>query len=106
MMLLEGVVVLAVAGLIIYAVISLLMRGVAPPRVLSGAAGQWQVAHFAVEGSTHVVVRKVLPDAVTVVDEHHIATLAENDPAYEVKFLEAMAQARERRALYESEETG
>ena len=62
------------------------------------------VTHFARDGKTHVVVRKVLPDGATVIDEHLIATVAEDDPEYDAKFLEAMAQARERLALFESEE--
>jgi hypothetical protein len=105
MLLLDATVVLGIVGVIIYVAISTLMRGLERPRVLRGAAGgRWQVTHFAVNSRTHVVVRKVLPDGATVVDEHLVATVAEDDPDYEMKFLEAMSQARQRLALFESEE--
>jgi hypothetical protein len=107
MMLLEATVVLGIVGVIIYVAISTLVRGMGGmerPRVLRGAAGgRWQVTHFAVSNRTHVVVRKVLPDGATVVDEHLVATVAEDDPDYDMKFLEAMSQARQRCALFESE---
>jgi hypothetical protein len=103
MVVLESAVVLGIVGVIIYVTITL-MRGLEQPRVLRGAGGRWQVTHFAVNNRTHVVVRKVLPDGATVVDEHLVATVAEDDPDYDMKFLEAMAQARQRLALFESEE--
>jgi hypothetical protein len=106
MLLLDATVVLGIVGVIIYVAISTLMHGLERPRVLRGAAGgRWQVTHFAVNSRTHVVVRKVLPDGATVVDEHLVATVAEDDPDYEMKFLDAMSQARQRLALFESEET-
>jgi hypothetical protein len=101
----DGVVALGIVGVIIYVTISMLMRGVGQPHVRSVAgAAQWQATHFERDGQTHIVVRKVLLDGATVVDEHLVATLAEGDPDYDAKFLEAMAQARERAALFESEE--
>jgi len=104
MLYVDAALVLAIAGVIIYFTISMLMRGVEQPRVLSTAGGRWEAAHFARHDKTHVVVRKVLPDGATVVDEHLVATVAEDDPDYDMKFLEAMAQARQRAALFESEE--
>jgi hypothetical protein len=101
---LDRAVALGVVGVIIYVTISMLMRRVEQPRVRSVAAAQWQATHFARDGQTHIVVRKVLPDGATVIDEHHITTVAEDDPDYDAKFLEGMAQARERVALFESEE--
>jgi hypothetical protein len=101
---LEAAAFLGIVGVIIYATISMLIRGLGPPRALSAAGSRWQAAHFEVHNNTHIVVRKVLPDGVTVVDEHLVATVAEDDPDYEMKFLEAMAQARQRVALFESEE--
>jgi hypothetical protein len=85
-------------------VVSGLARRLTGQRALPGSAGRWQVAHFAKSGHTHVVVRKVSPDGVTLVDEHLIAAVPEQDPNYDAQFLEAMAQARERAALYQSEE--
>jgi hypothetical protein len=104
MVLLEVAAVLGIVGVIIYVTISTLMRGLGQPRLISGAGARWQVTHFARDGKTHVVVRKVLPDGATVIDEHLVATIAEDDAEYDARFLEAMAQARERLALYESEE--
>jgi hypothetical protein len=104
MVLLEATVVLGIVGVIIFVVISMLMRGLDQPRALPGADGRWQVTHYADNDRTHVVVRKVLADGATVVDEHLVATVAEDDPDYDMKVLEAMAQARQRLALFESEE--
>jgi hypothetical protein len=104
MLMLDAAVFLAIVGVIIYLTISMLIRGVAPPHALASAGGKWQATHFEVHNKTHIVVRKVLPDGATVVDEHLVATVAEDDPDYDMKFLEAMAQARQRVALFESEE--
>jgi hypothetical protein len=104
MLKLDGALALGAVGVVIYATISILVRGVGQPRVTSAAGARWQATHFERDGQTHIVVRKVLPDGATVVDEHRVATLAEDDPEYDAKFLDAMAQARERVALFESEE--
>ena len=104
MLVLDRAVLLGIVGVIIYVTISLLMRRVQQLRVTSAAGARWQATHFARDGQTHVVVRKVLADGATVVDEHRVATVAEDDPDYDAKFLEAMAQARQRVALFESEE--
>ena len=39
-----------------------------------------------------------------ILDEHVVETLALGDPEYDAKFLAAMSTARERRALFESEQ--
>jgi len=103
MVLVRVVVLLALAG-VVFVVVSGLVRRLGSARALPGSAGRWRVAHFAQAGHTHVVVRKVSPDGVTLVDEHLIAAVPEQDPNYDALFLEAMAQARERAALYQSEE--
>ena len=103
-MLVKAVVLLGILGVLGYAVSGLAGRLTAR-RTLPGSPGHWQVAHFAKDGHTHVVVRKVGPDGVNLVDEHLIAAVPEQDPNYDARFLEAMAQARERAALYESEES-
>ena len=88
-----------------YAVSGLVGRTARTASACPARRGRWQVAHFAKAGHTHVVVRKVGPDGrATLVDEHLIAAVPEEDPDYDAQFLEAMAQARERAALYESEE--
>jgi hypothetical protein len=104
MMALDRFVVLGIIVVIVYVTISTMTRRVQQPRVVSIAGARWRVAHFARGNKTHVVVRKVLPDGATVIDEHLVATVPEDDPEYDAKFLEAMSQARERLALYESEE--
>jgi hypothetical protein len=104
MLVLDRVVLLGIVGVIIYVTISLLMRSARRPLVPSAAGARWQATHFEREGHTYIVVRKILLDGATVVDEHRVATVAEGDPDYDAKFLEAMAQARERVALFESEE--
>jgi hypothetical protein len=104
MLVLDRAVLLGIVGVIIYVTISLLMRSAQRPLLTSAAGAQWKATHFEREGETYIVVRKVLLDGATVVDEHRVATVAEGDPDYDAKFLEAMAQARERAALFESEE--
>jgi hypothetical protein len=72
------------------------------PSTVTGA--RWEAAHFAADHTTRVVVRKVAPTTGVVVDEHLVAAVADDDPDYDAKFLEAMAEARQRVALFESEE--
>jgi hypothetical protein len=104
MVLVDAVVLLGLVGLVVY-VVSGVARGLGARRALPGSPGRWQVAHFAKAGHTHVVVRKVGTDGRSIVDEHLISAVSEQDPDYDRAFLEAMAQARQRAALYESEES-
>jgi hypothetical protein len=53
---------------------------------------------------TRVVLQKVKPGGINVLNEHVIATLPIDDPEYDAKFMTAMSTARERRAIYESEQ--
>lgn len=103
MVLLEALVVLGVAGVIIYLIISR-FTGQADRRAIPGEAGVWRTAHYSVEGGTRVVVQKVSADGTRVVDEHVIATIEDRDPDYDARFLDAMAQARARLALFQAEE--
>jgi hypothetical protein len=66
--------------------------------------GEWRIDHVDVHGRTRVLLQKVLPGSGQVVDEHVVATIPVDDPDYEATFLQAMATARERRALFESEQ--
>lgn len=101
---LEGLAVLVVAGGIIYATLSFALRDRSKASsVVLVRGGSWQAGHYEVDDATRIVVRKVLPDA-TVVDEHMVATIDEHDPDYDALFLAAMADARERAALFQSEE--
>lgn len=105
MLLLDAVIVLAVAGVVIYAILSIAMSRPNRPQITSAAGARWRTAHYEAADATRVVVQRVLPDDVTVLDEHLIATLERDDPAYDAAFLEAMARARQRVALFESEES-
>lgn len=94
-----GLIALVVYGSAV-AVISRQNRGLR----LAGTGARWEAAHFAADHTTRVVVRKVVPPTGVVLDEHLVAVVADDDPNYDAKFLEAMAEARQRVALFESEE--
>ena len=102
MVVFEAALVLGVVWLIVFGTIRLLThthdQGRPPVR-----AGQWRTAHYDVQGETRVVLQKISPSGMNVLDEHVIATLPVDDPDYDAKFLTAMATARERRALFEAE---
>jgi hypothetical protein len=102
---LEAAVVVGVLALVVYATIRLLTRPPGPARASRPAvpAGEWRVDHVDVDGCTRVLLQKVLPGSGQVVDEHVVASIPVDDPDYEATFLGAMATARERRALFESE---
>jgi hypothetical protein len=74
------------------------------PRSLTTAGGRWRTAHYEVDGATRVVVQRVVPEDATLLDEHLVATVPVDDPDYDARFLEAMARARQRVALFEAEE--
>ena len=101
MLLLEAFAVLGLAGLVIYG----LLRMVMSPRPQATSPGsQWHVEHFDRRGSTHIVVRRRTSSGHTILDEHAIATIAVDDAEYDQKFMEAMAAARQRRAMFEAED--
>jgi len=76
-------------------------RQAVPPTI---AGARWEAAHFAADHTTRVVVRKVVAATGVVVDEHLVAVVADDDSDYDAKFLAAMAEARQRVALFQSEE--
>ncbi len=98
----ELAVVLGFAGLLVLVVLRLLNRP-QDSRLPASREGRWITAHYDVKATTRVVVQKVSPTGVNVLDEHVVATLRIDDPGYDAAFLSAMATARERRALFESE---
>jgi len=112
MVMLEAVVVIAVLGLLVYGTIMLLSGARAGAEAsgtrASGAEavgrGTWRVAHYEASGATRVVVQKVAPDGVRLLEEHLVDTIASDDPAYDDRFLTAMATARQRQALFEAED--
>lgn len=103
MVLVEAVIVLGVAGLLIYWLVSFLLRpaGQGPQ---ASAPGTWRVAHYDVKGETRVVLQKVREGNNRVLDEHLIASVRSDDPEYDDRFLAAMHVARQRQALFESED--
>ena len=101
MAMLEGLLIVGALGLLLYVVIRALEGRTGHPAV---AAGRWRAAHYDVNGHTRVVVRKVSPGGAQVLDEHVIAEIAVNDPDYDELFMTAMATARQRKAIFETEE--
>ncbi|HET7278758.1 MAG TPA: hypothetical protein VFJ22_11805 [Dermatophilaceae bacterium] len=101
MAMLEGLLSVGAIALLVYAVIRALPSGPGHPAV---AAGQWRTAHYDVDGRTRVVVHKVTHGGGEVLDEHVIAEIPVNDPEYDVLFMTAMATARQRKAIFETEE--
>jgi hypothetical protein len=103
MVLLEAAVVIGIFCVIVGGAIRLLTR---PPEHQRPAlaAGQWRAVHYDVKGDTHVVLQKVSASGANVLDEHVVATIPVDDPEYEARFLAAMSAARERRALFDTEE--
>jgi hypothetical protein len=103
MVLLEAAAVIGLVGLVVYGMIVVLTRS-RDDQPLTLRDGTWQVAHYEAQGTTRVVVRKVSPNGVNVLDEHVVARLSVDDPDYDQLFLAAMSAARERRALFEAED--
>ncbi len=103
MVLVDAVLVLAVVGLVVYAGIRLVTRARYQLPAAS-SPGQWRTTHYDVKGVTRVVLQKMSPQGAHLINEHVIATVPLDDPDYDMKFMTAMATARERRALFESEE--
>jgi hypothetical protein len=102
MVMVEGLLVVGVIGLLVYAVVqALLSKQQGHP---AAAVGQWRIAHYDIDGHTRVVVHKVRPGSTHVLDEHVIAEIPVADPAYDELFMTAMATARQRKAIFETEE--
>jgi hypothetical protein len=100
MAMLEGLLIVGAVGLL-YTVIRALESRPGHPAV---AAGHWRAAHYDVDGHTRVLVHKVSSGGGQVLDEHVIAEIAADDPAYDEIFMTAMATARQRKAIFETEE--
>ena len=101
----EALVLLLVAVLV-YRVVSGLVKATSgrDPREIAPTPGRWRSAHYDDHGTTRVVLQKLSADGTKVLDEHSVATIRADDPDYEDKFLSAMLNARQRQALFESEE--
>ncbi len=101
----EVVVLLVVLGLLLsrLGVLSAAPRERAPVPVRAG----WAPAHDEVDGVTRVLLRRSYtgPDGLPVVLEDRVlTTFPADDPAWEVHFTEAMANARYRCGYLEAEE--
>ena len=102
-MLVDAVLVLGVIALLFYGASRLVTRD--QSRALPGAGvGQWRATHYDAKGSTRVVLQKTSPSGTNLLDEHLVATIRLDDPDYDSLFMQAMATARERRAMFETEE--
>lgn len=80
-------------------------RGLASgPQVARRAV--WKPAHRQADGHIEVVLRRILdtPDGEVVVEERPFAQWADEDPMWEARFAEAMANARHRCELMNAEE--
>ena len=101
----ETLVVLGVAAVIVYAIYAALRSmGQGTEHGVTSVVGRWETAHYGVNGATKVVVRKAAPRTGKILDEHVVAVIPDDDSDYDEKFLRAMAQARSRAALFDSEE--
>jgi hypothetical protein len=104
-MAMQAAVVVGLLALVLYAAVRLTGRadGGGPPAV---TRGRWRVGHYDSEAETRVVLQKVSEGGAMLLDEHVIAAISTADPQYDEKFLAAMSTARQRQALFESEDGG
>src|SRR5689334_13927021 len=106
MALVDVAMVLALVGLAFYVLLRVLLSGGSgTPRGTSAGPGLWRTTHYDVKGVTRVVVQKVSPGGTNLLNEHVVATISADDPDYDAKFLAATATARERRAMFEAEDS-
>jgi hypothetical protein len=99
----EAIAVLAVVVMIALTMYAL-TRGSGKPEVTPvDSTARWVATHYSVDTVTRVAVRKVRVDGRDVLDEHVLVEIPDNDPDFEAKFIDAMAQARTRAALFELE---
>jgi hypothetical protein len=121
-LLLELVVLLTLAGLLVYALGVWSTRPAVPRAAgrqrLSGrerarladavARARWAPAHDEVDGETRVLLRRSYPgpDGLPVVLEERVyTTFSTTDPAWETRFTEAMSGARFRCSYLNAEES-
>ena len=121
-LLLELLVLLLLAGLLLYGLGVWSARPAVPPgaarQELAGrhqtrlahavARARWAPAHDEVDGETRVLLRRSYtgPDGLPVVLEDRVyTTFASADPAWEVRFTEAMSGARFRCSYLNAEDS-
>jgi hypothetical protein len=103
MALIDAVLVLGVIGLVVYGAVRALTR-TRYQLPAASSPGQWRATHYDAKGVTKVVLQKMSTGGANLLNEHVVATIPLDDPDYDTKFMTAMANARERRAMFESEE--
>ena len=102
--LLEGLLVVGALGMLLYLAIRTLQSSQGQQQRPALSSGQWRTTHYDVDGRTKVVVQKVTRAGTHVLDEHLIAEIPVSDPEYDELFMTAMATARQRKAIFETEE--
>ncbi len=102
-MLFEAVLVLAVIGFVVYGGVRVLDR-VRYQQLPASTKGIWRATHYDSKGATLVVLQKTSPTGANLLSEHVVARIRLDDPEYDQLFMTAMAAARERRAMFETEE--
>ena len=100
---LEAAVVVGLVALVVFAV-AMTVMGRSKPSQEPVGTGQWRATHYEAGGVTRVVVQKVSPTGVNLLDEHVVAELHRDDGDFDARFLEAMSTARQRQALFQAEE--
>jgi hypothetical protein len=103
MVLVEALVVLGVVAIIAYATYAMISNTSERRRTVTETGSRWVATHYTVGDTTRVVVRRLRLGTDDVLDEHVVAEIPNRAEDFETRFLEAMAQARARAALFESE---
>jgi hypothetical protein len=103
MVLIEALVVLGVVAIIAYATYAMISSTGERRRTQADTGSRWVATHYGRSDSTRVVVRKLRLGTDEVLDEHVVAEIPNGDADFDARFMEAMAQARARAALFESE---
>jgi hypothetical protein len=101
---LEALLVVGIVGVLLYLAVRALLSSQVPEPHRALKAGHWRTAHYDVDGHTKVVVQRVTPAGTDVLDEHVIAEIPVSEPDYDELFMTAMATARQRKAIFETEE--
>jgi hypothetical protein len=100
----EALAVIGVVALIVYLMTYAIIHRTSQPQPMAAdTAVRWVATHYAVNNATRIVVRKVGRDTGDVLDEHIIVEISDGAADFDAKFLEGMAQARARAALFELE---
>lgn len=89
------VVALSATVLIAFLAYLVIARAARRGRARTAQTARWKLRHFGDRGATVVTASLMLPDG-RVLDQHVVARIAEDDPEWTAKFLEASQVAEER----------